>query len=198
MGKNYSSFKKENYYGQRAESFVFDLYQHFGINMRFNKTKAIEHSEKVKALRGHDLEVIKPSEKPLKLEIKYDRNTRDTGNLAIEYAHNGNYSGISTTESPCWIYVSSECMYILDIEKLKLFLYNPENSDKWRYMKTDNHYMSNCCLVKHELLSELGICTASLSYERLDDFNMNVTMGEITHKIKLYHTNLYEKFLSQN
>ena len=54
--------------------------------------------------KEYDFSFVKNG-KITKVEVKSDRCTSKTGNLCIEYAYNGNPSGIETTEADYWAYV---------------------------------------------------------------------------------------------
>ena len=55
-----------------------------------------------------------------KIEVKFDRKTRDTGNVFIEYESRGKPSGIKTTQADYWAYfIGDDEVYILSLEKLK-------------------------------------------------------------------------------
>jgi hypothetical protein len=55
-----------------------------------------------------------------KIEVKFDRMTRKTGNVYIEYESRGNPSGIRTTEADYWAYFTQdeEC-FVISTKKLK-------------------------------------------------------------------------------
>ena len=54
------------------------------------------------------------------IEVKYDRMTRKTGNVYIEYESRGKASGIRTTEADYWTYFThdDEC-FTISTKKLK-------------------------------------------------------------------------------
>ena len=47
----------------------------------------------------------------LKIEIKRDRRSLETGNVIVEIGYNGNPSGLSTTEASVWIWCLGEKDY---------------------------------------------------------------------------------------
>lgn len=55
-----------------------------------------------------------------KIEVKFDRKTRDTGNVYIEYESRNKASGIRTTQADYWAYfIEDEEVYVVSVEKLK-------------------------------------------------------------------------------
>jgi len=60
-----------------------------------------EHDKQYR--KEYDL-IIYKDEKPIKIEVKSDRQASRTGNMAIEYQCNNKPSGINATEADFWIY----------------------------------------------------------------------------------------------
>ncbi len=60
-----------------------------------------------------------------KIEVKFDRKTRETGNVYIEFESRGKPSGIRTTEADYWVYFThdEEC-FVISVERLKAKLVN--------------------------------------------------------------------------
>jgi hypothetical protein len=55
-----------------------------------------------------------------KVEVKRDRQTKQTGNVYIEYQSRGKPSGIKTTKANKWAYILQDgCILIVDTELLK-------------------------------------------------------------------------------
>jgi hypothetical protein len=55
-----------------------------------------------------------------KVEVKRDRQTKQTGNVYIEYQSRGKPSGIKTTKADKWAYILQDgCILIVDTELLK-------------------------------------------------------------------------------
>ena len=62
-----------------------------------------------------------------KIEVKFDRMTRKTGNVYIEFESRNKPSGIRTTEADYWVYFThdEEC-FVLSVDRLKQKLVNLE------------------------------------------------------------------------
>ena len=55
-----------------------------------------------------------------KIEVKYDRKAKDTGNIFIEFESRGNPSGISTTQADFWTYyIDDDFTITISTKKLK-------------------------------------------------------------------------------
>jgi hypothetical protein len=54
--------------------------------------------------KGHDIRLVHPSERPILIEVKYDRESQRTGNIAIEFQCSGKWSGIATTKADAWAF----------------------------------------------------------------------------------------------
>lgn len=53
--------------------------------------------------KGHDIRLVHPILPTILVEVKYDRESENTGNIAIEYQCNHRWSGIATTEANFWV-----------------------------------------------------------------------------------------------
>ena len=54
------------------------------------------------------------------IEVKRDRQTKETGNVYIEYESRGKPSGLATTKANKWAYILQDgCMLIIDTKLLK-------------------------------------------------------------------------------
>ena len=55
-----------------------------------------------------------------KIEVKYDRKSRETGNVFIEFESRGKPSGIATSQADYWAYFfgDEECL-VISTERLK-------------------------------------------------------------------------------
>ena len=80
--------------GSKAEDFVIALFQDAGWTCTKNKDIT------------HDFEAVCGT-KSLKFEVKFDKMSASTGNLAIEYYNPklDKPSGITASKSDCWIFV---------------------------------------------------------------------------------------------
>jgi hypothetical protein len=55
-----------------------------------------------------------------KIEVKYDRQAKETGNLFIEYMSRGKLSGIATTKADYYAYyISDDFCIVISVKKLK-------------------------------------------------------------------------------
>ena len=74
----------------------------------------------------YDLKIGQIKEKELadilenkKIEVKYDLQATDTGNVFVEYESRGKPSGISTTESDYYCFAIGVCFVLIKTEYLK-------------------------------------------------------------------------------
>lgn len=61
-----------------------------------------------------------------KFEIKYDRVSELTGNIAIEFEYDGKPSGIKTSEADYFIFVTNRKAFIIKTDKLKKLIIETE------------------------------------------------------------------------
>ncbi len=54
--------------------------------------------------KGHDIKLIHPSGRSVLIEVKFDRESERTGNMAIEFQCSGQWSGIATTRADFWVF----------------------------------------------------------------------------------------------
>jgi hypothetical protein len=54
--------------------------------------------------KSHDIKLVHPSNRPILIEIKYDRESKRTGNIAIEFQCSGKWSGLATTKADFWVF----------------------------------------------------------------------------------------------
>jgi hypothetical protein len=91
----------------------------------------------------YDLEVGQVKERELseilinkKIEVKFDRQAKDTGNVYIEYESRGNPSGLAKSEADYWCIVIKESIFILiKTEELKDICRGYISSGHWRGKK---------------------------------------------------------------
>jgi hypothetical protein len=69
--------------------------------------------------KGYDLHFTRPNQDDLFIEVKHDKMTQLTGNIAIEVSSRGELSGLSTTTSQFWVIVVNNVMWIIPVEKLR-------------------------------------------------------------------------------
>ena len=110
----------------------------------------------------YDLKIGKLAEKNLgkllsnkNIEVKVDRWTQVTGNIAVEYANRGKLSGISTSKADYWCFVieikgEQDLMVIVDTIKLREVAMNYYNAGMIKRIGDNN--MSEAVLIP---LSEL-------------------------------------------
>lgn len=73
-------------------------------NFRRDLEQGKEAEREVQRGLGGDLTQGRCSTHDLKIEVKWDKKSYETGNVAFEYECNGKPSGIKVTESEWWIY----------------------------------------------------------------------------------------------
>lgn len=54
--------------------------------------------------KGHDIRLVHPSKRPILCEVKFDRTSQTTKNIAIEFQCSGKWSGIATTKADFWVF----------------------------------------------------------------------------------------------
>ena len=84
-----------------------------------------------------------------KIEVKFDRMTRKTGNVYIEFESRGKPSGIRTTEADYWVYFThdEEC-FVLSVDRLNQKLLNLKQLGKARVVLGGDSNTSKGFLVK--------------------------------------------------
>ncbi len=66
-----------------------------------------------------------------KIEVKYNRMTEKTGNVAFEYEYKGKPSGIKKSPAHYWVYLIGGTVYLTTRDKLLLwFLHNHNDCKK--------------------------------------------------------------------
>ncbi len=68
----------------------------------FNKDKRFDISLKEGEIKEKELADILTNKK---IEVKFDKKFKETGNIAIEYTSRGKPSGICTTEADYWAFI---------------------------------------------------------------------------------------------
>lgn len=67
--------------------------------------------------KGFDL-AFEKDDAVLLFEVKQDFQFKETGNIAVELRSRGKDSGLTTTQSPLWVYVLDEDIFIIRKETL--------------------------------------------------------------------------------
>jgi len=101
-----------------------------------------------------DLVALFPRGKIRSIEVKLDEKEKETGNIAIEYIHQGQFSGILVSQADWYIIVLTD--KLLCMKKRELFYFLRENPGfkeiKWEGDK------STILLVPTDELVASGIC----------------------------------------
>jgi hypothetical protein len=110
--------KKSLNIGHKAEQEVVTFFEELGFSSEFNK------SEK---LSDYDIKIEKDGHTFL-LEVKDDRMSKRTGNVAIEFYNSKSCieSGISATKADLWVHKIKGEFYIISVSKLKDYVLNTE------------------------------------------------------------------------
>ena len=94
-----------------------------------------------------------------KIEIKTERDWwHKTGNIALEYEHNGNPSGIYATTSDYWIQIlakgsTNHCMLVFEVKELKKIV---EKHKKQYTRMVGDGKLSKCVILPIRKLFECG------------------------------------------
>ena len=83
------NFKEDLNKGKKAENYICNFLHHW-----YPTATVFEGKNK-----GYDIDIPEIEEQ---MEVKYDRMSKDTGNLAIEFEFNGSPSGVNATTSKRW------------------------------------------------------------------------------------------------
>lgn len=88
-------------------------------------------------------------------EVKFDRESKKTGNVAIEYRYKGKPSGISTSKAYEWIiiYFNHEWIYSR-IERVRLMAFVKANFEHLKKVKGGDNNQSSLVLIGTPLFSE--------------------------------------------
>lgn len=95
-------------------------------------------------------------EKPVDLEIKFDKMSKRTGNMCFELANNKGLTGISKTKADRIVYVcptgSGYDVYVFEPDTLKGFLFDTANSDKVKIKSGGDGKRFTLALVKINII----------------------------------------------
>jgi len=98
-------------------------------------------------------------DKPMDLEIKYDKMSKRTGNMCFEVANNKGMTGICKTKADRIVYVCPSTdkfeVYLFDPTTLKEFLFNPASDVKFANGGDKKRFM--LALVKKTTIISEGV-----------------------------------------
>ena len=92
------SFHNDLIFGEKKELFVLEK-----LRLKYPKAYKVEGYCK-------EWDLFIP-EKDIGVEVKSDRMSTVTGNVAIEYSYGGEPSGIEATQAKWWAYVTEDKLY---------------------------------------------------------------------------------------
>lgn len=123
------SFVSDLKFGQMTEEYVSELLK----ETIGKKLKKVEN-------KSCDLKT------EIKIEIKTDRLSRDTGNVAIELSCSDKPSGISATKADVWVWkLEEDCFYWAFTKDIKRYLKKYEN--KYKVVKGGDGYRVSMAIV---------------------------------------------------
>ena len=131
--------------GQEKEKEVADIYRELGLDV----------IESVGVDKDKDLKVSG------QLEVKYDRLTHKTGNIAIELKCRGKLSGLSTTKSNAWVITTDEGAWACPTESLKRWVRDicHDTYGEWRLTPAGDNLESEVCLLPYDLIKGYKLLT---------------------------------------
>ena len=123
------TFRKDLLEGQEAEIL-------FGEEMinRGHSKPFFNRSKNILELRGWDLEIVLSSGRLARFEVKLDRMSKKTGNLALEFFGRNAPAGIAATTADYFVFISGEEFYIFEVAKLK----EMASTGKYRSLQINN------------------------------------------------------------
>lgn len=120
----------------------------FGEKMEMQYLSHTNHKsyKKIKGnFKDYDLEITDNNDKIHTIEIKADRQTRNTGNIFIEFECNGKPSGITTSKADLWAYfenyptLESQNRYNDEVKDKKLNFFQKKNYET-KFLEFENNY----------------------------------------------------------
>jgi hypothetical protein len=100
------SFQSDLAYGEEKELLVLER-----LLPKYPKAYKVEGYHK-------EWDIFIP-EKDIGVEVKSDRMSKTTGNVAIEYSYGGEPSGIEATKAEWWVYITEDTLYWIKTKKIK-------------------------------------------------------------------------------
>ena len=131
-----NDFKNDLTKGKIAENILKSLLESQNIlDIKMNDCNDIQE------LKGWDIRYTTATNKSVKIEVKNDLKSSQTGNVAIEIICSGKPSGITTTKSNYWAIMVNDVFYLVKTKDLKLLiagnnytLLNIYNCTAWVYI----------------------------------------------------------------
>lgn len=140
-------------------TFTTDL--EFGEKYEIELLKYLDY-EKFKKPKGnfkpYDIKIYKDGKK-IKYEVKADKLTYKTGNIAIEYQCNNKLSGIATTKAKYWAYfiIKDDESYDLFIIPKSVIEKSIENKEYKRIVSGGDGYRARLYLFDMDLFKNYSI-----------------------------------------
>ena len=100
------SFHDDLIFGEQGELFVLEK-----LRLKYPKAYKVEGYCK-------EWDIFIP-EKDIGVEVKSDRMSTVTGNVAIEYSYGGEPSGIEATKAKWWVYITEDTLYWIKAKRIK-------------------------------------------------------------------------------
>lgn len=103
--------------------------------------------------KEYDVGITNQDDEDVLFEVKADRRTKDTGNIAIEFRCRGKDSGITTTRADYWVYFidGTERCLLIPTDKLKEAI----DQKKWsRTVRGGDGFAAEMYLFKESVFSE--------------------------------------------
>ena len=76
-------------------------------------------SKDIKELRGWDVEIVLSNGDTKRFEVKLDKMSKKTGNLALEFYGRNAPAGINATTADYFVFMSGSEFYVFEVFKLK-------------------------------------------------------------------------------
>lgn len=137
--------------------------EHFEKDLERGRKKEKESGEYFQNQLGGELQLAPDKYFPdwdfqlrIAFEIKYDYMAEKTGNIAFEYASNGQPSGVKLSRAHYWGVFYSGDYYIFPLETLKRHL--KENQSKYKKMQGGDNQASSMLLVPVDTVLSWGFC----------------------------------------
>jgi len=134
------SFTEDLAFGKNYEKLATEYFE----------SDIVEHAPN-KRFKPYDFKVFE-NNKWIKVEVKSDRMTKETGNICIEFKCSNKPSGITTTESDYYIYfvVGTDDVYKIQTEDIRAIIKN----NKFRTCKGGDFGRSEFYLIPRKYFEE--------------------------------------------
>lgn len=141
---NNNDFNKDFKSGKEAEKWFANLLSATG-----NKNVEFNTSNDVSELTKWDIQCTNKKDKNIKFEIKWDKISTKTGNLALEFFSRTKPSGIAATTADFFVFLTNDEFYIFETKVLK------ELVSKMNFKSLCiNNGTSYCYLMSKEIVKE--------------------------------------------